>query len=192
MRIATFKPFLWMTLFVLISGCTEMVVKPVEDKYHLSERKNFYDLKKWRFTGRLVIVDKKESWTATLEWHHLEKKETLTLSGPLGQSAIKITLTENLMTLDRGDGKVTQSEDITHFIEQQLGMVIPVKSLRYWVLGLTHPDKPFVQLADGFEQEKWIIQYREMQQINKKWMPRKLKAMRGKTRLKLVIDQWTL
>ena len=54
------------------------------------------------------------------------------------------------------------------------------------------PDKNFVKLADGFEQEKWIIQYSQMQQINKQWMPRKLKALQNKTRLKLVIDSWTL
>jgi outer membrane lipoprotein LolB len=186
------KYFLLMFLFLFGGGCSEIVVKPVEDTYHLNDRSAFYKLKKWTFKGRLAVSDNKESWTASIEWVHTEKKETLQLSGPLGQSAIKIILTENSVILDRGDGKVLQSSEVDAFIEAQLGMKIPINSLRYWVLGLTHPDKSLVKLADGFEQEKWIIQYSQMQQINKQWMPRKLKALQHKTHLKLVIDRWIL
>ena len=181
-----------MFLLLLGGGCSEMVVKPVEDTYHLNDRSAFYELKKWIFKGRLVVSDSKESWTASIDWEHTEEKDALKLSGPLGQNAIKIILTENSVILDRGEGEVLQSSEIDAFIQAQLGMDIPINSLRYWVLGLTHPDKSFVKLADGFEQEKWIIQYSQMQQINKQWMPRKLKALQNKTRLKLVIDNWTL
>jgi len=187
-----FKYLLLPFLFLLGSGCSEVVVKPVKDSYHLKNRSPFYELKKWAFEGRLAVADNKESWTAAIEWVHTEKKDTLKVSGPLGQSAIKIILTENSVTLDRGTGEVLQSHEINAFIEAQLGMKIPIDSLRYWVLGVTHPKKTFVQLADGFEQEKWIIQYSQMQEINQQWMPRKLKALQNKTRLKLVIDRWTL
>ncbi len=186
-----FKHFLLLIL-LLSSGCSDRVVKPVEDTYHLNERSVFYELKKWGFKGRLAVSDTKESWTASIEWTHTEEKDALKLSGPLGQSAIKIILTENSVILDRGEETVLQSSEINAFIEAQLGMKIPINSLRYWVLGLTHPDKSFVKLADGFEQEKWIIQYSQMQQIDKQWMPRKLKALQNKTRLKLVIDSWVL
>lgn len=187
-----FKYFLSIFLLLLASGCSEIVVKPVKDTYHLNDRSAFYELKNWAFKGRLAVSDNKESWTASIEWAHTEKEDALKLSGPLGQSAIKIILTKNSVILDRGKGEVLQSSEIDAFIEAQLGMSIPINSLRYWVLGLTHPNKSFVKLADGFEQEKWIIQYSQMQQTDKQWMPRKLKALQNKTRLKLVIDRWTL
>ncbi len=182
----------WLIVIFLTVSCSKIAVKDVEDRYHLTERSEFYDLNQWSFSGRLAIVDAKESWTANLEWQHHKQEDRLKLSGVLGQGSLVIIVTEQAVILDRGDGKTLQSNDINAFIEQQLGVAIPVKSLRYWVLGLTNPDKDFVSLADGFEQEHWIIQYLQMQQVNKKWMPRKLKAMRDKMRLKLVIDHWIL
>jgi len=190
MRLRT--QILWLIFIFFSVGCSKITVKSVGDTYHLAVRSQFYELKQWSFSGRIAIVAAKESWTANIEWHHSKKADTLTLSGVLGQGRIVIIVTGNAVILDRGDGKIWQSDNINTFIEQQLGTMIPVKSLSYWVLGLTNPDKRFVTLADGFEQEHWIIQYLQMQQSNKKWMPRKLKAMRGKTRLKLIIDNWTL
>ncbi|NOQ36888.1 MAG: outer membrane lipoprotein LolB, partial [Methylococcaceae bacterium] len=153
----------------------------------------FYQLKKWSFDGRLALFDGKESWSASIEWTHSDGKDELKLSGPLGQGAVAISLTENSVTIDRGDEQIQQSTDVDAFIEQQLGIFIPVRALRYWVLGLTAPEKEFVELTGGFEQEKWIIQYLQMQQTDKeKWMPRKLKAHQNKTRLKLIIDNWML
>lgn len=184
--------FLGLIIAILLTACTQTLLKPVT-KYRLAERDEFYQLQKWSFDGRLALSDGKESWSASIEWAHSKEKDELKLSGPLGQGAVAITLTENLVIIDRGDEQIQQSSDVDAFIEQQLGMFIPVRALRYWVLGLTAPDKAFVELTDGFEQEKWIIQYSQMQQTNKeKWMPRKLKAHQDKTRLKLIIDNWML
>lgn len=184
---------LLMVMTFLLSACSNRIVKPVTD-YKVAPKANLYQLKKWSFDGRLALSDGKESWSATMDWTHEDKKDTLKLSGPLGQGAIIITLNEHFVTIDRGDGedKIQQSSDINNFIKDQLGIVVPVQSLRYWVLGLTAPRKRFVTLSDGFEQEKWIIQFSQMQQVKKHWLPRKLKAHLGKTRLKLIVDTWKL
>lgn len=179
-------------IVILGIGCTEIAIKPVKDKYHLTDRRALYQLKKWSFEGRLALSNAKKSWTTKIEWTHTLEKDTLKLSGPLGQNAIMIILTENEVVLKQGDDKIQQSDKINSFIEQQSGLAIPVKSLRYWVLGLVDPNETFVELADGFQQQQWIVQYLQMQQFDKKWMPRKLKALQNQTRLKLIIDHWML
>lgn len=191
-----FKPLLFVivTSFFL-NACTDRVVKPQPIIGHIPPKEiNLYDLKKWSFDGRLALSDGKDSWSASIDWVHSEKKDVLKLSGPLGQGAIIITLNPYFVILDRGEGadKIQQSSDIDTFIKDQLGIFVPVQSLRYWVLGLTAPKKKFVKLSDGFEQEKWIVQYSEMQQEKQYKVPRKLKAHLGKTRLKLIVDTWKL
>ena len=150
--------FLVFILTIFLGACTEVLVKPVAE-YRLAEREEFYQLKKWSFEGRLALFDGKESWSASIEWVHSEEKDELKLSGPLGQGAVVIALTEDSVTIDRGDEKIQQSTEVDAFMEQQLGKSVPVRALLYLVLGLTEHDKAFVELSDGFEQEKWIIQY---------------------------------
>ncbi|MCK4492888.1 MAG: outer membrane lipoprotein LolB [Methylococcales bacterium] len=179
-------------MVVISQGCTTKITKPVDDKYSISPKNALYQLKKWSFKGRLAIHDHKESWSVSVEWTHTEKEDILKLSGPLGQTGGILIVSKDSIILDRGDGKTLHSTNINGFIEQQLGMKIPVQSLRYWVLGLVHPAHKFTALADGFTQNNWIIQYSQMQQSNQQWLPRKLKAFQNKTRLKLIIDQWNL
>ncbi len=187
-----YKGLLLVFIFAILQGCADKVVKPVGDQYSISPKNALYQLNKWSFKGRLAIRDEKESWTASIEWSHTEEEDILKLSGPLGQTGGILIVSKEAVILDRGDGKTLHSTDINVFIEQQLGMKIPVQSLRYWVLGLTHPKHKFTALADGFRQNNWIIQYSQMQQSSQQWLPRKLKAFQNKTRLKLIIDQWNL
>jgi outer membrane lipoprotein LolB len=179
-------------VITLSVSCTNPIIKPVNDQYHLTDRTPFYTLNKWSFKGRLALSNTQKSLTINIEWRHTEDKEILKLSGPLGQNAMLITLTEQLVILNQGNGKIQQSTKINTFIKQQLGIAIPVQSLRYWVLGLTHPNKKFTALADGFKQQHWIVQYTDMQSIDQQWMPRKLTALKDKIRLKLIIDHWLL
>lgn len=184
--------FLLSVLSFLLNACSEVPVKSVAE-YKLADREAFYGLESWAFEGRLALSDGKESWNASIEWKHSQEKDDLKLSGPLGQGAVAIALTKDSVTIDRGDDEVLQSNRVDEFVESQLGIFVPVRALRYWVLGLTAPDKTYVELTDGFEQEKWLIQYQQMQQVGEKgWMPRKLKAWQDKTLLKLIIDDWKL
>lgn len=190
MSFQRFFSFLLLTVF--LTACSEVAIKPVSH-YQLVDRKEFYTLEKWGFEGRLALSNGTDSWTASIEWNHADDKDELKLSGPLGQGAVAISLTKDFVIIDKGDDNVLQSAEVDALVEQQLGVFVPVRALRYWVLGLTAPDTAFVELTDGFEQEKWLVQYRQMQQINQQqWMPRKLRVQQDNINLKLIIDNWTL
>jgi outer membrane lipoprotein LolB len=174
-----------------LSACTEVPVKS-DEHYSVAERKHLYLLRQWSFDGRVSVADGRESWSATIVWAHVDGKDEIKLSGPLGQGAAVITLTNDLVTIDRGDEKLRQSKEVDEFIHEQLGMFVPVRALRYWVLGLTHPDSPFLEVGDGFSQSKWDVHYLQMQNQGKEWLPRKMGIEQGEAKLKLIIDKWTL
>jgi outer membrane lipoprotein LolB len=188
---------MWMRLLLLIIGinfligCSEVPVKS-DARYSAAERKHLYKLKKWSFDGRISLSDGRESWSATVIWSHDDGRDEIRLAGPLGQGAAVITLTKNLIIIDRGDDKPKQSTQADDFIQLQLGISVPVRALRYWVLGLTDPSYPFLEAGDGFEQSKWIVHYLQMQKLGEEWLPRKIGAEQGNAKLKLFIDQWVL
>ena len=178
-------------LVLLLSGCATTPVEP-EVHYVATAREQLYKLEQWSFEGRLALTGKNDSWSASINWGHRPDDEKIKLSGPLGQGATVIQLTGDLVTIDRGDDKPLSSTQPEAFINQQLGMFVPVRSLRYWVIGLPEPTSAYVATATGFKQDGWLIDYKQMQAVDNQSMPHKITVSNEQVKLKLIIDQWVL
>jgi outer membrane lipoprotein LolB len=181
----------WWCLVLILSGCS---TAPVEPEVHYSKiaREHLYKLERWSFEGRLALTGKNDSWSASINWGHRPDDEKIKLSGPMGQGATVIQLTGDLVIIDRGGDEVQSSTRPEEFINQQLGMFVPVNSLRYWVVGLPEPTSAFVETATGFTQSGWLIEYKQMQSVDNQSMPRKIAVTNEQVKLKLIIDQWVL
>lgn len=149
-------------------------------------------MREWRLEGRVAITSPKDSWSANIEWSHLPDSETIRLSGPLGQGAVVIELTGDVVKIDRGGGNVQTSNQPEQFINQQLGLLVPLQSLRFWAVGLPESENTFQETADGFTQDGWLIAYKEMLKTGIETMPHKMAVSNGHAKLKLIIDQWDL
>jgi outer membrane lipoprotein LolB len=181
----------WWCLVLMLSACSTVPVAP-EIHYSKIAREHLYKLEQWTFDGRLALTGKNDSWSASINWGHSPDDEKIKLSGPLGQGATVIQLTGDSVTIDRGDDQVQSSTQPEQFINQQLGMFVPVHSLRYWVVGLPEPTSAFVETATGFKQAGWSIEYKQMQPVDDQSMPRKITVTNEQVKLKLIIDQWVL
>ena len=181
----------WWCFVLMLSACS---TAPVEPEIHYSKiaREHLYKLEQWTFEGRLALTGKNDAWSASINWGHKPDDDKIKLSGPLGQGATVIQLTGELVTIDRGDGQPQSSTQPQAFINQQLGMFVPVRSLRYWVVGLPEPTSAYVETATGFRQAGWFIEYKQMQPADDQSMPRKITVTNEQVKLKLVIDQWVL
>ena len=178
-------------VILMVSGCTTEIVAP-ETIYSKITRESLYNLEQWSFEGRLGLTGIKDSWQANINWQHRSSDEEIRLSGPLGQGATIIKLTGKLVTIDRGNDKIQTSLEPEAFISQQLGMFVPVRSLRYWVIGVPEPGSPYVEAGLGFRQAGWLIEYKQMQRVNAQNMPRRITVTNEKVKLKIMIDQWIL
>ena len=181
---------LWCLVFML-SACSIVPEEP-EVLYSKLAREHLYKLESWSFDGRLALTGKNDSWSANINWGHKLDDEKIKLSGPLGQGTTVIQLTGDLVTIDRGDGQAQTSTQPEQFINQQLGMFVPVHSLRYWVVGLPEPTSAFVETPTGFKQAGWLIDYKQMQPVDNQSMPHKITVTNEQVKLKLIIDQWVL
>lgn len=179
------------TLVLILTACAETPVKP-EPVYSKNANAHLYKLDRWSFDGRLALASKQDSWSATINWQHQPDDEQIKLSGPLGQGAVLIHLTGDQVTVDRGDGQIQSSAEAERFIQQQLGLYVPVKSLRYWVVGLPEQAQTFTETREGFSQAGWLIEYLQSQAVKNETMPRKITVFNDKVKLKLIIDQWML
>lgn len=179
-------------LFVLVlSGCASVPIEP-EGRYEIQARESLYKLERWSFEGRVAITGKKEAWQANINWDHTTNDEKIKLAGPLGQGATLIQLTGDSVTIDRGDNKPLTSTQPELFINQQLGLFVPVKSLRYWGIGVPEPSSRYNLTPTGFTQAGWLIDYKQTKTVNGRVMPYKITVSNEQLKLKLIIDQWVL
>ncbi|MGR8997783.1 MAG: lipoprotein insertase outer membrane protein LolB [Gammaproteobacteria bacterium] len=181
----------WVFFVLMLSACSTVPVGP-EVHYSKIAREHLYQMERWSFEGRLALTGKNDSWQASINWGHMPDDEKIKLSGPMGQGATVIQLTGDLVTIDRGGDEVQSSTQPEEFINQQLGMFVPVHSLRYWVVGLPEPNSKFIETASGFTQSGWLIEYKQMQPVDNQFMPRKITVTNKQVKLKLIIDQWVL
>jgi len=177
---------------VLLSACSIAPVEP-EMRYSRGAMLHLYELEHWSFEGRLALTGRNDSWSANISWEHSPELEKIKLTGPLGQGAVIISLSGNSVAIDRGGNDVQTSTRPEEFINQQLGMFVPVKSLRYWVVGLPEPSHSYKDTDAGFNQSGWLNEYKQMQSVNDNGaMPHKMMVMNNQVKLKLIIDHWIL
>ncbi len=174
-----------------LSACTTVPVETNEE-YSAAERKYLYDQSSWSFEGRLAVSSEKESWSANVAWDHDSVVEKLKLSGPLGQGAVLLTLTNGKVAIDHGNGNIQYSDKPEEIINRELGVFVPVNSLRFWVLGLPEPVNIYQLVGQGFVQSGWLVEFKQMQSIEGKSMPKKIEINKQGVRLKLFVDSWGL
>ncbi len=173
-------------------GCSTVTTVKPSQSYDLSSKNYLYNLKSWSFQGRVAVKSKADSWSAAISWTHQEGEDVLKLTGPLGQGAVLIKLTEQQIMVDQGDGRVDYSADADQLIKDSLGVFVPVRALKYWVLGLVAPDVHFENTDVGFRQLEWDVNYQLYMDVGSELMPHKMQAYKDELQLKLVFDQWQL
>ncbi|MDP1773321.1 MAG: lipoprotein insertase outer membrane protein LolB [Methylobacter sp.] len=183
--------WIWGFLIFLLSACSVVPVEP-DAHYSRAAMLHLYELEHWSFEGRLALTGQNDSWSANISWEHSPEAEKIKLSGPFGQGAVVISLAGNVVTIDRGGDDVQTSTRPEEFINQQLGMFVPVRSLRYWVVGLPEPSHSYKDTDAGFNQAGWLSEYKQMQPVDDGAMPHKMMVMNRLVKLKLIIDHWVL
>lgn len=165
--------------------------RPVQE-YRLSVMQSLQQQKSWRFEGRLSVVDERESISASINWRHGPDGEQIELAGPLAQGRVQVWVSSSEVVIDDGDKRQVYPGKAGQVIAEQLGIDMPVDAMRYWVLGVNDPAQSYVEQQDGFVQDGWSILYKEMQVVSRQWLPKKISAVKNKTRIKLIVDQWEL
>ena len=178
-------------LSAMLSACSVAPEKSIEN-YQLADMQHLQQQKNWSFEGRLALVSDKESVSVSINWRHAESHDEIELVGPLAQGRVKISVSPGQVEVDDGDVRNIYYGQADAMLSEQLGMDIPVSSLRFWVLGVNDPGYAFVEQSGGFYQNGWLVRYKEMQNVNANILPKKMTAEKDKARVKLIVDQWVL
>lgn len=186
----------WLSIVVValmsvLSGCALFQDQPVVP-YQLAARQHFKAPEVWTFDGRIALSNEKDSISAAILWQHQKDRDVIELAGPLAQGKMQITVTADAVVIDDGDKSQEYRGVVEDIISAQIGIDVPVQSLKYWVLGLNDPAAKVSEQVDGFSQSGWQIKFKGMQAVKQLQLPHKMAVEKELTRIKLIVDRWEI
>jgi outer membrane lipoprotein LolB len=147
---------------------------------------------RYAVSGRVGVNADGKGYSAAFAWQHTAQQDRVTLSNPLGQTLAVLALGPEGASLDDGKSPPRVAADAESLTEQILGWRLPVRGLRYWLLGLADPSTPARwREEDGerlLEQDGWRIRLTQ----TPGQLPERLRLERPALDVKLVLRDWQL
>ena len=153
----------------------------------------------WEIDGRIGLTVAKDSYNGSVAWEQNGAAIDFRFRGPLGFGGVRIhgDLDEKVRV------KTTTGQDFTvsdfeSEMQARMGWSIPINSLRFWVLGIVDPevDADVVlneeDLLDELVQGDWKVIYEAYKEVDGVQLPRKFKITGPDTRIKMVVNDWTI
>lgn len=171
------------SLGFILNACASFynptVEKPTPYKKPLVVDKDF------DISGRFSIKTSQKNEYGNFTWTKIESSENLELRSPIGNTVAKITVESGIVTLNTQD-KIYSGNDLDSLLQQNLGFVLPMESLHYWIQGIELPNVPIdKKLNDGFSQLGWDIEYLSWSDPNH---PKVIQCTKGDLVIKLLLN----
>tara|TARA_B100000929_G_scaffold269354_1_gene238851 strand:- start:666 stop:1232 length:567 start_codon:yes stop_codon:yes gene_type:complete len=149
----------------------------------------------WTLVGKAGLRTPQENTSANLDWNQTPYYFRMLISGPFGGGRSVLEGREGRFSLTTSEGRF-EAETPEALMEEQLGWSLPVRAMPDWVRGLPGDHASYQLETDelGFpsflQQDGWDIDYRDWEQAEGMWLPRRLVMNYGDVRITLVVNQW--
>ena len=208
----TSKHFATLVVAVLLSACATRPVKapaPSAEVLILAEQRQSARESAlrmqgdWSMEGRIAISNGSKGGSGRIDWQQDRNRYVVSLSAPVTRQSWRLSgdLSGGAGRLEGLEGGPREGPDAEQLLLQATGWEIPLRSLQQWVRGMaTTP----AQGADieytaegqllGLREQGWRIDYLEWFESTglQPAMPRRIEAVRGQAKVRLVIDRWSL
>lgn len=193
----------WAALLVtsLLTACVTPSLPPLVDEPASWEqhRDRVSALREWEMRGKLGYRGPDASGSAWLTWVQDAQHFDLTLTGPMGAGATRISGDAEAAVLSRGRD-VSRASSASALTHEVLGISLPLEELLWWVRGLPAPDAPAAtQLSESYllaslQQAGWQLQFDRYTEIAGLHLPGRISGTgiddyQG-LRFTLVINHW--
>jgi outer membrane lipoprotein LolB len=153
----------------------------------------------WTARGRIALASQGEGGSGSFVWQQRSERTELALRGPLGAGGLQLTLDGTVLELVDAGGAPLDGDAARAELERRLGARLPLAEMRYWLLGIPAPGdvadgpvQPATGAVPGFVQAGWVVSYDALGAQGEWTLPGKLTATSGRTRVRIVIDDWTV
>lgn len=146
--------------------------------------------------GRVLASDGDQAASGQLHWLHTAQADQWTLYSPLGQTLARLRSSAAGAELMTADGRRMYAPDAQSMLPQLLGVQAPADGLAYWVQAVPRSGARVLRSDEHgrplrISDEGWIIDYTGYADTAHDATPRRIDAVWGEARVRLLIDTWT-
>lgn len=154
------------------------------------------NMQTWSLQGQMAVHTPGESGSASIDWKQSAQQYLISLMGPMGSYAIRITGKPGLVTLQNAQGLTFTASNPEQLLYNQMGWQLPVSSLVYWTRGLPVPTLPSQSQFDAHHrltqltQQDWQISFKQYTVFGQLELPTKIVMIHPQMNIKMVIYRW--
>lgn len=153
-------------------------------------------LEEWNASGRIAVAAAGSGGSGSFEWRQRGERSEVRIQGPVGIGGLNLKLDGETVRLESSDGRRLEADAAWAELEARLGVRVPARNLRYWLLGIPAPGEftwlPVAPPLATLEQAAWRIAYERFGDSGGARLPTRLTATSGGSRVRLVVDRWQL
>lgn len=144
--------------------------------------------------GRLAV--KGGGLSGSLRWKQQGPRFNLRLAGPLGAGALMLDGDDALVAIKGKDIDLVTAEP-EQVLAARTGWLLPLRALRWWVLGLPSPEETASVQLDGqgrvlgFSQLGWELLFSDYR-AGEPSLPGRIEARRGQAQATVIVDSLRL
>ena len=190
-----------LALLLVLAGCARLPALPEEpaDEQAWAERQVLLSaIEHWRVDGRVAVMADDEGWSATLRWEQDGEIMDFLIRGPMGTGTTRIQGDADWMVVEDSSGDRWGSRDPAAELEARTGWRVPLRKLRWWMLGLPDPGEEAELDIDGdgrlvrLQQAGWTIHYDRYEARDGVILPGRINVENDAVRVRIVARDWQL
>jgi len=196
-------PLPLLLLVVVISGCSKtpiVMTDQLQASWH-AHRDNIKKLTDWSIQGKVGLYTPDEAWPGELQWQQNSDQYDVRIIAPLGAGTMRVFSVEGGVVLEHSSEAGQRfSPDPESLLQQQFGWNIPIRHLRYWMVGLPSPlasVKGEFQLdpqgrLQTLSQAGWTINFSRYKPSAGMMLPGKVLMEYEDLSVKVVVRKWQI
>lgn len=163
-----------------------------------ARRAALQSLQTWALTGRVAVATGSEGFSGGLAWRQDGSQAEIELRGPLGGTALSIQVDDTSLSVTDDRGAVFDGDAARELVAAELGALLPIGELRYWLVGAPAPGVTHRESIGGdgrlasLEQAGWQVRYARYATVAGLVLPARIEIESGGVRLRLVVAGWQL
>ncbi|WP_457913951.1 lipoprotein insertase outer membrane protein LolB [Candidatus Gillettellia adelgis] len=189
---------------LLVISCTttqtiELITNANSPQWHIHQ-KALQKLRTYQIRGSIIYLSDTKKIYAHFFWQQYSSEHyCLQLINPFGNTELTLHILQNRVQLVDRQGKSYTGDNAEEMIYRISGMVVPLRNLRQWILGLPGESNNFTldnhyhlsKLTYKKDLENWTVEYKQYSRAIAPTLPNELELTHCNQRIKLKINNWT-
>ncbi len=155
-------------------------------------------VKHWTLTAHIAVSNGRDGGSGQLEWRQDGQSYSFVVRAPVTGRTWKLSGDAETAVLEGVDPQPDRGTNAYQLLRDRLGWDVPLRDLRAWILGMRAPAMASQVEFDAqglpavIRQDGWMVEYRDWYDDRNPPLPRKLFASKGKSHVRVVIEDWSL